>query len=512
MRKHCAIWIFGMLLCAMIGASAQDDQTAPAENAAQGAQQEQRPASGDSQPVPMSENPPLSGMDLPSLEPHAAPLSYLQPGATVSESADSNAANGLGGGSFSSVTRGLGSLSLRRLWKNYDLGIDYVGGVGYYSQQGIGTKLLQQMDLNQKITWKRGQLTVRDNFSYLPEGNFGGSYGSLGSQGVDSLGGTPFTALLGGSVLGTLGLVPRILNVSVAEFSEYLTPKSAVTATGGYAFTHFYGSDPVTGGTFIGVSQVSAQGGYNRVLTPHTQVAVVYAYQGFDFSVVGSKFHVHVVQGMYGHRVSGRMDLLLGAGPQFTSFNLPCSLVDVLVGNPHCSQNQAGAVVGSVPTSRIGVAAQGRLRYRFPKTSLDLSFERFETSGSGLFAGAESNIAKMTAERSLSRVWSGLADIGFARVSRIQPLSLAQEATCGGAGQGPCPGINANSYTYGFIGAGLHRAFGRNFHGFLSYQFNELEFDHSYCGGVPECSRLSNRQVVTIGLDWTPRPIRIDWF
>src|SRR5580692_6010680 len=245
MKKLHSIWMLGMMVCALSGAWAQDNSTStppatepPATEAPQNGQPQQPvPAYGqENAPPPISENPPLSGMDLPSLEPHAAPLSYLQPGATVSESADSNAANGLGGGSFSSVTRGLGSLSLRRLWKNYDLGIDYVGGVGYYSQSGIGAKLLQQMDLNQKITWKRGQLTVRDNFSYLPEGNFGGSYGSLGSQGVDSLGGTPFTALLGGSVLGTLGLVPRILNVSVAEFSEYLTPKSAVTATGGYAF------------------------------------------------------------------------------------------------------------------------------------------------------------------------------------------------------------------------------------------------------------------------------------
>ena len=34
-------------------------------------------------PPPVSENPPLSGLDLPSLEPHAAPLSYLQPGCDV---------------------------------------------------------------------------------------------------------------------------------------------------------------------------------------------------------------------------------------------------------------------------------------------------------------------------------------------------------------------------------------------------------------------------------------------
>ena len=73
-----------------------------------------------------------------------------------------------------------------------------------------------------------------------------------------------------------------------------------------------------------------------------------------------------------------------------------------------------------------------------------------------------------------------------------------------------CPGVDANTYSYGFIGGGVHRYIGHNFHAFMSYQFNELIFDHSYCGGLPECDRISNRHVVTFGLDWIPRPIRID--
>ncbi len=204
---------------------------------------------------------------------------------------------------------------MKRLWSHYDLALDYMGGVGYYTLQGQGLKSLQQMDFDQKITWKRGQLSVRDSFSYLPEGNFGGAYGSIGSQGIASLGGTSFGVFCEWhGVLGTLGLAPRIMNVSIADISENLTPKSAITAAGGYAFTHFYGNDLSTGTNFIGSSQTSAQVGYNRSLTSHTQIALVYGYQGFDFSVVGTAFHSHIIQGMYGHRISGRMDLLLGRG------------------------------------------------------------------------------------------------------------------------------------------------------------------------------------------------------
>ena len=524
MSKLQSIWILGMLACALSGAWAQDSTTPPTSSSGaepqagqQTAPQEPVPAYGqENVPPPVSENPPLSGLDLPSLEPHAAPLSYLQPGATVSESADSNVAGAPGAGSVRSVSRALGSLLLERLWSHYDLAMDYVGGAAYYNVGGVGFRTLQQMDVDQKVTWKRGQLSLRDSFSYLPEGNFGGSYGSIGSQGIASLGNSAFGSFWGGSSLGSLGLAPRILNVSLADISENLTPKSAVTAAGGYAFTHFYGNDVSSGAPFLGSSQISAQVGYNRLLSAHTQIAMVYGYQGFDFNAFGSTFHSHVIQGMYGHRISGRMDLLIGAGPQFTRIGLPCMFPDFLAGKPQCSLNGSGQVVGTIPDLRIGVAGQVRLRYKFPRTSVDLKYERFLTSGSGLFAGSQSDIVSLSANRPLSRVWTGTADIGYSRNSRLQSLSPTQQATCvepnqPNPGKLPfCPGVDANTYSYGFAGVALQRAFGHDFHGFVSYQFNELSFDHSYCAGLPVCSRIGNRHVVSFGLDWTPRPIRID--
>jgi len=495
---------------------AQDSSTPPAEPAPATGQQEPVPAYGQEKaPPPISENPPLSGLDLPSLEPHAAPLSYLQPGATFSQSAETNGGNVPGSSGVNSTTRALGSLTLKRLWSNYDLALDYAGGIGYYNVQGQGLKLLQQMDVDQKITWKRGQLSLRDSFSYLPEGTFGGAYGSTGSQGIGSLGNTSFGLFANGSSMGTLGLAPRILNVSLADISENLTPKSAITVAGGYAFTHFYGTDVATGTDFIGSSQTSAQVGYNRLLTPHTQIALVYGNQAFDFSFAGMAFHSHIIQGMYGHRITGRLDLLLGAGPQFTFIGSACSLFDVLVGNAHCSVSASGQPLGSIPNTKLGVAAQARLRYKFTKTSLSLSYQRFETSGSGLFFGAQSDIVRLTAERPLSRVWSAFTDVGYSRQDRLQNLTAAQQATCNLPGQTTpnlpaCPGVNANTASYVFLGVGVHRAFGREFHGFASYQFNEIFFDESYCVPNTPCNRISNRNVLTFGLDWTPRPIRID--
>jgi hypothetical protein len=503
MSRRCStrIWICILAVLALALSAAAQDTSTPDSAAPQGTApqdtttpQQPIPAYGQENAPPLvTENPPLSGLDLPSLEPHAAPLSYIQPGATVSESADTNAANLVGGGgSFTSVSRALASMTLKRLWSHYDLAVDYIGGVGYYDLPGQGFKNLQQMDLQQKITWKRGQLAVRDSFSYLPEGNFGGGYGSLGSLGIESLGNTAFSSFYGGSSLGTLGLAPRILNVALADVSEYLTPKSSVTAAGGYAFTHFYGNTGST--TFIGTSQVSGQVGYNRLLTGKTQVAMVYGYQGFDFSVVGTAFHSQIIELLYGHQISGRMDLLIAAGPQFTrigTLGFVCSNPS----DPTCTNQGDMLVETTVHNNRIGVAGQFRLRYKFTKTTASASYQRFETSGSGLFAGAQSDIARLSADRPLSRVWSVAADLGYSRNARLQPSS---------------EGVAANRYIYGFAGAALHRAFGHSFHAYGSYQFNEIAFDNSLCGTASACSRISNRNVITFGLDWTPRPIRID--
>jgi hypothetical protein len=501
MSKRHSLWGLVVLVVAYSVAWGQDDSAQqPANTAAQTNPQQPVPAYGPANGEPSgSENPPISGVDMPNLEPHAAPLSYLQAGAHVSESVDSNIENSLGGSSAQSLTRAEGSLELQRLWSHYDLSLDYLGGVGYYNAAGIGLKQVQELGFYQKITWKRGEFGIRDAFSYQPEGTFGSSYGSVGATGA-GLG--EVGAFFGGSALGALGVVPRIMNLSLADAVETLTPKSSITATAGYGFVHFLQNEPGTNSAFIGDSQVSGELGYNRILGPHDQGAIVYGYQGFQFST-GVTFHANVIQLMWGHRISGRMDFLVSAGPQFLQVNHLLAPVTVSTSAdtvPPCVR-ELGLTL-ECPTNDLRVSAAGRalFRYQFPRVSLEAAYEHFLTSGSGLFAGAESDIARVNASRPLGRVWSAFANVGYSRNSRVTPEACTQN----------CPGVNANVYQYGFVGGGVHRMFGRTLLGFASYQFNKLLFDSSYCGSSVPCNRASNRQVVTIGLDWTPRPIRLD--
>src|SRR5712671_2282373 len=261
MNKGQIILTLTLSLCAGSAAWAQGDEPSAPSPA---------PAFGQENPVPtVTENPPISAIDQPGLEPHAAPESFLLPGLHFSESVDSNAGNTLGGSSTKSVTRGLGSLTLQKLWRNYAVAMDYIGGVVYYNQKGLGVQQLHEFDLDNRINWKRGQLAIRDSFSYLPEGNFGfeayggsGAYNSgLGSLGAGMLGAAAFggqtSSFNGGGGGVSVGQVPRLTNLGLADIVENLSPKSSVTLSAGYGIVHFYGTlNSVTGApanvSFIG--------------------------------------------------------------------------------------------------------------------------------------------------------------------------------------------------------------------------------------------------------------------
>jgi hypothetical protein len=152
------------------------------------------------------------------------------------------------------------------------------------------------------------------------------------------------------------------------------------------------------------------------------------------------------------------MDLLLGAGPQITLIDTQSAVCsDPTIQPILCTLFGDTLNPITVKNTKLGVAAQARLRYKFPTTTMALSYQRFETSGSGLFAGAQSDIVRLSATRRLSRVWTGMADIGYSRNERVQPLSADQLSGCTTASsQDVCPANDAQVYSYGFVGGSLH--------------------------------------------------------
>ena len=209
-----------------------------------------QPTTGNAAPS-ISENPPITGLDMPGLETSVARRSFLIPGAQVSEALDSNIGSEPGASAIHPETRVLGSLALQRLWSKYDLDLDYVGGGAFYHGTNFGPEQMHVLSVENRFLWRKGQFAIRDAFTYLPEGSFGfGAFGGGGAYGgyQSGLSGIGFGLPAGGfgsslnffgaGQFGSLGLEPLITNVTVADLTESLSPRSSVTLAGAYAVGH----------------------------------------------------------------------------------------------------------------------------------------------------------------------------------------------------------------------------------------------------------------------------------
>ncbi|HZQ70104.1 MAG TPA: hypothetical protein VFA68_16380 [Terriglobales bacterium] len=474
-------------MVAMAACAAQIDSTQDANASGQQPTTAPAPAYGqDTTPPANVDNPPISGLDQPSFEPSVLNRSFLIPGAHISQAIDTNVSGSTGNTAINGVTRVLGSLALQKLWSHFDSSLDYVGGGSFYSNQSVGATQVHTLDADERLLWRTGQLSLRDSFSYLPEGSFGfGSYGGAGALGgiggINGLGGTGVGGLGIGSIGGSnffgpgqfasLGQEPRITNTALADITESLSPRTSVTLAGSYGLVHFNSNN--TG--LINSRQVAAQAGYNYQFNRSNQVALVYGYQNFRYpNVLAGNFQTHLVNVLFGHRISGRMDLVFGGGPQVTEIHSP------VTGN----------------NNRISGSGRASLRYRFKVWSTSLTYSRYNSSGSGLFAGATSDLVRVTASRSIGRLWDLSTDVGYSHSERILPTVV---------------NVPGSTYSYWYAGGSLHRQFGRDFDGYVSYQFNRLGFDQTVCTvGITNCSSNSQRHVLLIGFDWHPRPIRLD--
>ena len=405
-------------------------------------------------------------------------------GAHVSEALDSNVGESSGNSALTAETRALGSFMLQKIGSHSLTAFDYVGGVVFYPSLDPSINQVHQFDGEQKFMWKNGQLAFRDQLSYLPEGSFGfGAYGETGasSLGLGSIGyqGAGLGAGLGGifsvDQFGSLGQEPRIDNLAIVDLNQSLSARSAITLAGGYGIIHFTNDNS----SFIDSNQIIAQGGYNYQVGRNSQIALVYGFQEFQYpNIPGSSFVTHIGSFMYGRRITSRMDLVLGAGPQATIIN------------------NSPLFGGSSQT--ITVAAHASLRYRFPRTSLSLTYDRYNTAGSGYFLGALSDTVRFSVSRPLGRVWTAGADAGYSRNEQIEPGAVAAAIP-----------PTTTSFQYVYAGGIVQRPLGHHFDFFLSYQFDDLLFDSAFCTTGP-CNTRSQRHVGAIGLNWHSRPYRLD--
>ncbi len=177
----------------------------------------------------------------------------------------------------------------------------------------------------------------------------------------------------------------------------------------------------------------------------------------------------------WNHTISGRMSFIVGAGPQFTDLQ------------------QGGDV------SHVSLSARAQLRYKFAHSSMVASYEKYTSSGSGFFAGADTQAARLGYTRPLGRTWEFYADMGYSHNKKLQDVANG--------------GIPAGSYDEGSIITVVRKHLGRTYEFFTAYRFSEVGFNGAgnsqTCIGN-SCGNISQRQSGTIGVEWHPTPTRIE--
>lgn len=485
-----ALLVFGISVCAAAQSSAQDNSNSNNNDQSQSAPSQPAPAPapafGQNAPVLDPENPPVSGLDMPSLDLRSASRSFVSPSLQVSESGESNGANEVGGTGAESVTRLLGAFDLQKFWSKSDLLAEYLGGGAFYGNP-YTVKQLDAVGLEAVTRWRTGQVTLRDAFSYLPDGafyfgTFGGAPGlglASGTMGIGIQGGTLPGSLISPQ-LGSVSNIPRLANSAILDAVQALSARSAITVAGGYSNAHFYDSsncaNPLNS-CLINSDEVTIEGGYSHLINRRDQIGVVYGFQLFQFpQTTGGEIYNHIINIRYSHLISGRLSLIVGAGPQYTDLEY------------------GGSTKTWSPSALI------ELRYKLGHGSLLASYEKFKSTGSGFFAGADTQAARFGYRRPIGRTWEFFGDLGYSHNTRLQ---AAESALI------PNLGVNASSYNNGTAGVVLRKHLGRSYDFFAAYRFTELSFNVPVSVGG-NTGNDSQNNVGTIGLEWHPKPTRIE--
>jgi hypothetical protein len=413
----------------------------------------------------------LAGVQDLSLGMPGTEHSSWQPNVFSTITVDSNPLSGnqSGWGTWSSFG---GTLDLHRLSGNSDLTLTYMGGGTISNNGNAENGVVQGLDFVDKFSFRRSTLSIFDQLSYLPEAAFG--FGGIGAQALPGAGSLGLSSNLTStqSILSTRG--QNLLNSSLAELDIAVTPRGSLTFSGGYSLLRDFNSDVADYGhaTFLG--------GYNYQITPKDSLAVSYVFSAFRYPNYSQSINSNQFFASYGRRVTGKLSFRIAAGPEVSFFNNPISGTTGTTTSP---TTNSGA--------QLYLTVNSSIRYELGRTNLSASYTRGVTGGSGVLAGAVTNIVSGGVSRQVLRTLNGNVNFGYARNTG---LSVAGSNT-----------VN-QTYSYWFAGANVSHPWGPRLSVNLSYQLQYQDANSAFCIGVT-CETSFVRHLISFGINWHGRPM-----
>jgi hypothetical protein len=424
-----------------------------------GEQDSSAPLQPDSQP--------LTGVQSPGLGSPEIGHSYFVPGIQLLDTARSIALDKPGSSSWSSTTFVAGNMSLYRATSSSQFSGSYTGG-GYFSSDAAqGNGLLHELGLTESFKWRRWNLSLIDQFSFLPESAFGFGLGTgISIPGISgglapSLPGLQTNYQPNQSILTSTG--PRYSN-SFATEVVYAFRRSSINVAGTYAILRFL--DPGNIDSDADIFNV----GYNYQITGKNSIGVLYRFTEYHFFASPQGLTDHAIHIAFGRKITGRLALQLLGGPEISHFRQP-------VDNEKQRLSPSGSVI---------------LSYAMPRGEVQLSYSHGVSNGGGLLVGSETDQLRLELDRHVSRRWNASFFLGFARNGGLGNFQNANQR-------------NAAFDSY-FVGAALNHPVGRDATLSMAYSARIQISTQSVCA-TGACGTNLTQHQVSLGASWHTRPL-----
>jgi hypothetical protein len=410
---------------------------------------------------------PLTGVQIPTIGSPEMRHSYWVPGFQYGNFVRSSSVSQPTTSSWNTTSYVLGNLSLLETWNRSQLSVNYSGGGSFSTDKSQGNDKFQQLGLVQAFGWRRSQLSFIDQFSYLPQTQFG--FGAATNLDTPGVGGTLRPSLPGlqtnyqpnQTIFTSIG--PRYSNSITTEVVYALSPRMAVTVSGSYGILRF-----VQAGN-IDTNDSIFSTGYNYALSQKDTIGVLYRFIAYRYIGNPQSINDHVALLAYGRKITGRLAFQLFGGPEVTTFRVP---------------------FGSL-TDRISGSGGGNLTFALPRSSLSVTYNHGVSGGSGQFAGSSTDLLQSMINHQLSRIWQGNLSSGFARNASLGISNPSQVSQ------------TDNSW---FVGGGLSRPLGRNANLNFAYTAYLQNSSLPVCvAGTCETSFMQHQ--ISLSFQWHTRPL-----
>jgi hypothetical protein len=185
--------------------------------------------------------------------------------------------------------------------------------------------------------------------------------------------------------------------------------------------------------------------------------------------------NLNTIQGSYARRVTGRLAFQIAAGPQFLSSRFPIT---------------SSTSSTTTSSSQLYWTLNAALQYQLRHAQISATYNHGVTGGSGVLAGAETDMAQGSFNQQVSRTFNVGLSAGYSRNRGIAGSAGSEE----------------QSDSYWFGGVNVTHPFGRSLDMFMNYQFQYQDSSTSGCVGGA-CSTNIIRNQIMFGVNLHKQPI-----